>query len=127
MKMRTIGIAAALALGAVLGTAPVDVDAQSLRIGRGEAATQAERGWIGISFDVMTDRRGRIGEIVITDVSAGSPAQEAGVLPGDRILGINDLDDPRELADLGARLQLAPGDDVVAEAQLKFMLVDDEQ
>lgn len=110
--MRTLGIAASLALAGLLGAPPADMTAQSLRI---ERVDRIERGWIGISFDVLTDRRGRIQEIVITDVSPDSPAQEAGIRAGDQILAINDLDEPEELAALATRLRLEPGDDVVME------------
>lgn len=110
--MRTLGIATSLALAGLLGAPPAHTTAQSVRIERVE---RIERGWIGISFDVLTDRRGRIQEIVITDVSPDSPAQKAGIRAGDQILAINDLDEPEELAGLAARLRLEPGDDVVME------------
>lgn len=115
MTMRTFGITGVAAVALLLGSPATDAAGQSVRVSRGERAAESERGWIGISFDVMSDRRGRIQEIVITDVSRGSPAERAGVRPGDRILTINELDEPHELADLSARLHLAPGDDVDME------------
>lgn len=85
---------------------------------RAERAPQPEaRGWIGVSFEVVRDRRGRAIDILITDVSPGSPAQEAGLRPGDRLLAANDLDEPQELAELSERLHLRPGDHVVLQVR----------
>lgn len=114
MMIRTMGIAAALTLTSFLGITPPAL-AQSVAVERGARTEGATPGWIGISFDVMTDRLGSIREIVVTDVRVGSPAQHAGIQAGDLILAINDLNDPRELAELGARLHLEAGDDVVME------------
>jgi membrane-associated protease RseP (regulator of RpoE activity) len=112
MTMRTLTLAAALAIAGLLGAPPTGAAGQSVGV---EQANRLERGWIGISFDVLTDRQGRIREIVISDVSPDSPAQEAGLRPGDQILAINEFDEPEELADLAAHLRLKPGDDVVME------------
>ena len=117
MKMPMIAIGGALALGLLLLILPADTDAQSSQVVPVEQAGEAQRGWIGISFDVLTDPRGRIQEIIIADVSPGSPAQRAGIRPGDQILAINELDEPQELAELSARLHLEPGADVV----IKFL------
>jgi predicted metalloprotease with PDZ domain len=76
-----------------------------------------ERGWIGISFQVDTDRWGRTSNVLVTDVSPGSPADEAGLRPGDRLVAINDLDSPEELRELTRRLRLGPGDPVVMEVE----------
>lgn len=113
MKMPTIVIGGAFALGLLLQALPADADAQTPPAVRAERTVADQRGWIGISFDVLTDPRGRIREIIISDVSPGSPAQRAGVRRGDQILAINELDKPHELAELSARLHLQPGDDVV--------------
>jgi len=76
-----------------------------------------EPGWIGISFQVDEDRWGETSAVTITDVSRGSPADEAGLRPGDRLVAINELDSPSELADLSARLRLTVGDRVVMEVE----------
>ena len=73
----------------------------------------SDRGWIGVSFNVSADQWGPSEAILITEVSAGSPAAEAGLRPGDRVLAINDLDTPRELASLPELLRLSAGDAVV--------------
>ena len=72
----------------------------------------APRGWIGVSFEIL--RRGGEGveSILITDVRSDSPAASAGLRPGDRVIAINELRTPRELAALPERLQLRPGDPV---------------
>ena len=73
----------------------------------------SDRGWIGVSFNVSADQSGPSEAILITEVSAGSPAAEAGLRPGDRVLAINDLDTRRELASLPELLRLSAGDAVV--------------
>lgn len=85
---------------------------------RGQASVwqlgaDSDRGWIGVSFDVSGDRNGLLEAIYITEVSSGSPAAEAGLRPGDRVLAINDLNTPRELASLPELLRLRTGDRVV--------------
>ena len=87
----------------------------------GEAVSQSrwteveERGWIGISLEILEDQWGRTESVIIIDVVSGSPADQAGVRPGDRLLAINHLDEPRELAELAERLEVFPGDGVVME------------
>jgi membrane-associated protease RseP (regulator of RpoE activity) len=78
---------------------------------------EADRGWIGISFEVVTDGWGRPEYVEITDVSAGSPARAAGLRRGDRLLAINELDRPSELAQLSERLHLRSGDRVAMEIE----------
>lgn len=78
---------------------------------------EAERGWIGISFEVVTDGWGRADYVEITDVSDGSPARAAGLRRGDRLLSINELERPSELAQLSERLRLRSGDRVVMEIE----------
>lgn len=72
----------------------------------------AERGWIGVSFDISGDGSGRVA-ILITEVSDDSPASEAGLRPGDRVLAVNELRTARELAALPELLRLRAGDPVV--------------
>jgi hypothetical protein len=69
-------------------------------------------GWIGVSFEPSIDRRGRVTALVITEVRGGSPADEAGVREGDRLLRVNDLERTSELAQLAERLRLRAGDRV---------------
>ena len=76
-----------------------------------------EPGWIGISFQVDEDRWGETSAVTITDVSRGSPADEAGLRPGDRLMAINELDSPSELSELTERLRLSVGDRVVMEVE----------
>jgi membrane-associated protease RseP (regulator of RpoE activity) len=93
---------------AALGTAVVaaPLGAQSAR------AASADAGWIGITFDVAYDRRGRAATVVITEVVDGSPASAAGLQRGDRLLAVNTLDSPGELAELSERLRPRVGDAV---------------
>jgi membrane-associated protease RseP (regulator of RpoE activity) len=74
-------------------------------------------GWIGISFEVEADRWGRAHSVMVTDVMAGSPARDAGVRPGDRLLAVNEFDTPGELEQLAERLRLRVGDRVVMEIE----------
>lgn len=75
----------------------------------------SERGWIGISIEISSDRRGRPEAALITDISVGSPAEAAGLRPGDRVVAINDLRRPDQLASLSDLLRLKAGDRVVIE------------
>ena len=77
-------------------------------------AQEEAPGWIGISFDIRTTGSQRRAEttVIITDVSSGSPADEAGIRAGDRLLQINDLNRASELRDIGERLRLRSGDRV---------------
>jgi len=88
-----------LVLGFVLVAAPV-------------AAQRRAPGWIGVSFEVSSDRRGRDTRVVITEVLPDSPAEEAGVRPGDLLLRVNDLERASELRELTDRLRLRAGDRV---------------
>ena len=90
---------APLALGIALLGSPV-------------AAQDRTPGWIGISFEVATNRRGRVTEVLITEVNRGSPAEAAGLQIGDRLLAVNDLNGPDELRNLVQRLELRAGDRV---------------
>jgi hypothetical protein len=85
--------------------------------GQRPAGAPEGQGWIGVSFEVESDSRGRASAIRITDVMAGSPADAADVRPGDRLLAVNDLDTPGELERLAERLRLRVGDSVVMELE----------
>jgi predicted metalloprotease with PDZ domain len=77
------------------------------------SAQRATPGWIGIAYEVaMTgDRLGET-HVWITDVSRGSPAEEAGIRVGDRVVSINGLSGHEELKDLPGRLRLQAGQQV---------------
>ena len=103
--LRSLAVAAALVAGF---TVPLEAQRWS---------EPEERGWIGISFQVDSDRWGRPSAVLITDVSRGSPADEAGLRPGDRLLAINDLRTASEMSELSERLRLRVGDRVVMEVE----------
>ena len=96
---RALGITLMSALSVLsLASTPVEAVSQS------RWTEVEERGWIGISLEVLEDEWGRTESVIIIGVVAGSPADEAGVRPGDRLLAINHLDEARELAELAERL-----------------------
>ena len=70
----------------------------------------SNRGWIGVSFQLTGEGTAPPDAIVITDVRQGSPAAAAGLRPGDRVVAINELRTPRELAALPERLRIRAGD-----------------
>ena len=105
-----------LLLSGLLGLSVLAAPVQAQRWERWDVEP-AERGWIGVSFQVESDRWGRANSIVVTDVMGGSPAEEAGVRPGDRLLAVNGLDSPEELEQLAERLRLRVGDRVVMEIE----------
>lgn len=74
-----------------------------------------DRGWIGVSLGLTADRRGRPDGVVIMDVSAGSPAERAGLRAGDHVVAINDVRRPEELVSLPELLRLRAGDRVAIE------------
>ena len=102
----------ALAATVTLAGLPSAVDAQDRSRGGLWDRAASDRGWIGVSFDVSADAAGIREAIFITEVSEGSPAASAGLRPGDRVVAINDLDTPRELASLPELLRLSAGDPV---------------
>lgn len=71
-----------------------------------------QRGWIGVSFQMTSQGGEPVEAIRITDVSEGSPAASAGLRPGDRVIAVNDLRTPEELAALPELLRLKAGDPV---------------
>jgi membrane-associated protease RseP (regulator of RpoE activity) len=83
------------------------------------AAVHGQRapGWIGIGFEVwsgdatLDQRTARVNGIV-TEVREGSPAANAGIEVGDRLLTINDASTADEFANLAERLALRVGDRV---------------
>ncbi len=79
------------------------------------ASAQRERdGWIGISLDVRVVG-GRADDrtlVFIEDVRQGSPAEEAGLRPGDRLVSINDLRGAEDFLALPERLRLRVGERV---------------
>ncbi|MDX1492669.1 MAG: PDZ domain-containing protein [Longimicrobiales bacterium] len=100
-----------LAAAALLAFGSADASSQD-RPRVWDRAAVVERGWIGVSFDISMDRRTEERSVLIVDVSEGSPAAEAGLRAGDRVLAINELRTPRELAALPELLRLEV-DDVV--------------
>jgi membrane-associated protease RseP (regulator of RpoE activity) len=105
--VRLVAVAGLLQLGVV----------QPLSAQRAVVADREAAGWIGISFEISQSRRGGDTRVVITDVSAGSPAEVAGLHSGDQLLAINELDTPAELSELTERLHLSAGDRVVMEIE----------
>lgn len=97
--LRHLVVVALAALGTAVAAAPA-------------SAQSTGPGWIGITFDVSYDRRGRAAAVVITEVVDGSPASAAGLRRGDRLLAVNTLDSPAELAELRERLRPRVGDAV---------------
>lgn len=96
-----------LALAAT-GAGVHQAEGQDVRV----RAEPTERGWIGVSFQMTSQGGEPVEAIRITDVSDGSPAASAGLRPGDRLIAINDLRTPRELAALPELLRLRAGDEV---------------
>ncbi len=102
MKPRALSALLLLAVGSATLASPV-------RAQRG-----AQPGWIGISFEVRSPSSKAVssGGAIITDVHEGSPAAEAGIRIGDRLLAINDLRGADDFQNLGDRLHLSAGDRV---------------
>jgi len=69
-------------------------------------------GWVGIEFDVsaVPGGLGRDSVVRITNVSVGSPAEQAGIRKGDHLLAVGDLGGVNELRLLKSRLRLEAGD-----------------
>lgn len=109
---RTPGGFALVAALALFGHSTA-VDAQDRSRADAWERAASDRGWIGVSFNVSADEVGLQEAIYITEVSDGSPAASAGLRRGDRVVAINELDTPRELAALPELLRLSAGDPVV--------------
>jgi predicted metalloprotease with PDZ domain len=95
--MRRIVASAALAL--VLAALATAAHAQS-----------TEPGWIGISYESRSSSRGP--RIVITEVRRGSPAESAGIRPGDRLVAIGELTGAEQLLNASRELDLRAGQPV---------------
>ncbi len=84
---------------------------------QGVAQAAAQRGWIGVSFQILTtgDQQGVHTEATITDVMTGSPAQKAGLRPGDHLISVNGAGYQTDFGRLAQTLE--PGDrvDIVVE------------
>ncbi|MFM8586608.1 MAG: S1C family serine protease [Gammaproteobacteria bacterium] len=80
------------------------------------------RGWIGIGTETIDEARARSagfdGPIVrVTRIAGGSPAQRAGLLPGDIIVGIEDKA-PRNSREVQLRIaDTSPGQTISVEVQ----------
>jgi membrane-associated protease RseP (regulator of RpoE activity) len=98
-----------VALSCLAGANPV---AAQLRV------ASAERGWVGVSVELLTTVvRGRGTSVVtVTEVSEGSPAERAGIRPGDVLVSMNGRGG-NDLISLGVgpvpeELAIRPGDPV---------------
>lgn len=100
------GIRAGMTLLAIIvGMGATAAEGQERESRRAEAAPRApERGWIGISFHEVNGGEGRV---VIDAVAPDSPAQSAGIQPGDTLVLWNGRSDV--LRAVSAR-RLEPGD-----------------
>jgi membrane-associated protease RseP (regulator of RpoE activity) len=93
--------------GVLLALSAAGVHAQRTDV-RTEART---RGWLGISYSEAAGVRGGRTPLVITEVVESSPAERAGLMRGDTLLRINNLNATQEfMATLGSAL--GPGDTV---------------
>ncbi|MDH3422300.1 MAG: PDZ domain-containing protein, partial [Gemmatimonadota bacterium] len=90
----------------VLGSLAAPVSAQRNQRG--------QQGWIGISIDIRADegRARREASVVIGEVRSGSPAAEAGLRAGDRLVAIGDLRGADDFRNLPERLRLSVGERV---------------
>ena len=79
--LRALGLAVAVGLGGL----PAGVGAQQSQV----VAVRSSSGWIGVNVKVVTSMDSADDVITFTDVLAGSPAAEAGLEPGDRVIEVN--------------------------------------
>jgi membrane-associated protease RseP (regulator of RpoE activity) len=80
----------------------------------GAQANAGDRaGWIGISLDIPA-AKGRVpdGPVLIGEVHRGSPAENAGLRAGDRLLAVGDLRTADDFQNLPERLRLRVGEPV---------------
>lgn len=80
------------------------------------------RGWLGVSVDLLLDldEQGRTSQsLLVTETTAGGPAERAGIQAGDLIVGLEGaaVSDAREAMQTIARLR--PGDRVLVGLQRK--------
>jgi len=79
----------------------------------GQASGSTRAGWIGISLDIPTVRgQAEDGPVLIGEVHRGSPAENAGLRPGDRLLAVGDLRTAEDFQNLPERLRLRVGEPV---------------
>lgn len=83
------------------------------------SAQRAQPGWIGIALDLPAENRdASVDEhVVIAAVHRGSPAEDAGLLPGDRLLAVGDLQGVDDFRSLPERLRLRVGELVRVRVQ----------
>lgn len=79
-----------------------------------QRSQRAQPGWIGISLDIETvEGKARSDSaVVIGEVRRGSPAEEAGLRAGDRLLAVGDLRGADNFRNLPERLRIEAGDRV---------------
>lgn len=96
-----------LLLFALLSVGAADAVAQRVTVAQGASA----RGWLGFSYSTTFDRSSERHVIAVTRVVEDSPAERAGLLPGDTLISVNGLSASEPLiASLSS--SLAPGDPV---------------
>jgi membrane-associated protease RseP (regulator of RpoE activity) len=101
MKVHRIILMAALAMAAAINVA----EAQRARV------TVQSRAWLGLSYDGVFRPNEQRPLLVIRDVVDDSPAERAGLMTGDTILRVNDINATEEIMrSLGSAL--SPGDEV---------------
>jgi membrane-associated protease RseP (regulator of RpoE activity) len=87
-----------------------------------QRSRQSRPGWIGISLDIPTgDARS---DVFIGEVRSGSPAEEAGLRAGDRLLAVGDLRGADDFRNLPERLRLDVGDRVRIRVEREGRRVD---
>jgi len=67
------------------------------------------RGWLGVSIESLPADNGRDEGVIVTGVTAGGPAEIAGIRPGDVLLAVNGTRVPSTLDLVRAVAGLAPG------------------
>lgn len=85
LSRATVALGLGLGTGLVGATMPSEAVAQEPQV----VTIRSGSGWIGVNVRVVTSLDPDEDEITLTDVLAGSPAAEAGLEPGDRVIGVN--------------------------------------